>query len=1036
MKRLLAVAWPLLVPFWAVAQDLALAPPRLGEALRTLDRVERASPGLEQQLVLPERAGQNRVAWYDFEWRHFDAPPPGGGPGGVRLYFYAREREVAERALPVIRGAFVRLVDQFHYSPTKVIPYILYSSKREFQSTNVFQVSESVLGVTSPQDLKMSLPYFGDQERFREVSTHEMVHQFTIQKLMDASGSDFLPLVESLPLWFVEGIAEYYAKGGLDVETEGFLRDLVWNPDPEHKYEILPFAEDRIRGYVPTYKLGQARVAFVAEVYGKEKIQAFLENAHVMGSATGSAGAERSFAALVRRVLNEDLSQVDARWRTWLKKRYYAAYVRTRQDVPQVHLVPEAPHEIEAYAASPDGTAVLARQIDRDRGQVSLYLLDPRRPGSAVKVTGDNRPGVESLHPIDQSTLAVSNEVIAFAAQDGPTDSLYLQPWRRRGPSRSAALELGKRRKVAVVHPAGLHFIEVSDLAFSQDGSHVAFVALTEEGHRDIYVVPAEGGAARQLTDDAYDERDLYWGPDGIYCSSDATDHGHSNLFRIDPGSGARTRLTTWPAEDRHPVRLEGGAVVFSSDAGGKPDLYLLEGDRVRRLTDFTTGLSNPSPLAAGRGFYAQTFQRGRFHLVEVPRGSLLDDPPAPVLPPAGPPLAIPEDPVPADAPAYRGTSLASWKAENGFVVAGGGSGFFGGRAAVIFADLLRDQIVYLDLAVVGSLDYTQALLLYLNRSGRTTWALAFSHFVQLQFDTLDPTLSYLQRQMGISGELRFPLNRYQRFDVDLTLGGINRFCLTDESADIPLACVGMGEGPQTNHPAYPNGDPDWNRRNSGFTPTLTPSLRYGFDNVRFDFPAGPIDGSSILLEVGGSWLPTRSAVNGYARGDLSTWFRLVDRAKLMLRFAFGTSFAPNDVGRTWAQSWWVSAPDNLRGFYPLDLSYLVGQHYYVANAELHFPLEWLLRVHIFDYLAGVMALDFGSVFNDWHATIDPITNTVRGPWASRTLTGVLGVNVVLGPFLLRFHFGHPFDIGGQPTPALIDHVPWVFNFTLRYFFF
>jgi len=380
MRRLLAAAWALAVPFEIAAQDLTLAPPRLGEALRALDRVERASPGLEQQLVLPERAGQNRVAWYDFDWRHHDMPPPGGGPGGVRLYFYAREREVAERALPVIRGAFARLVDQFHYSPTKVFPYILYSSKREFQSTNVFQVSESVLGVTSPKDLKMSLPYFGNQARFREVSTHEMVHQFTIQKLMDAAGSDFLPLVESLPLWFVEGIAEYYAKGGLDVETEGFLRDLVWNPDPERKYEILPFAEDRVRGYVPTYKLGQARVAFVAEVYGKEKIQAFLENAHVMGSPSGPSGAERSFAALVRRVLNEDLGQVDARWRTWLKKRYYADYVKARQDVPQVRLVPEAPHEIEAYAASPDGTAVLARQIDRDRGQVSLHLLDPRYP--------------------------------------------------------------------------------------------------------------------------------------------------------------------------------------------------------------------------------------------------------------------------------------------------------------------------------------------------------------------------------------------------------------------------------------------------------------------------------------------------------------------------------------------------------------------------------------------------------------------------------------------------------------------------------
>ena len=68
MTRLLA-AWALFAPAVALAQEFTLAPPRLGDALRALDRVERASPQLEQELVMPERAGQNQVAWYDFDWR-------------------------------------------------------------------------------------------------------------------------------------------------------------------------------------------------------------------------------------------------------------------------------------------------------------------------------------------------------------------------------------------------------------------------------------------------------------------------------------------------------------------------------------------------------------------------------------------------------------------------------------------------------------------------------------------------------------------------------------------------------------------------------------------------------------------------------------------------------------------------------------------------------------------------------------------------------------------------------------------------------
>ncbi|HEX8909596.1 MAG TPA: hypothetical protein VF805_10355, partial [Anaeromyxobacteraceae bacterium] len=195
MRRLLAALWLAAAPLAAAGQGLQLARPNIGEELRRMDRLyERAERsglarprGFEQTFVLPERPGQNQVSWYDFDWLHLDVPSPSGGEGGIRLYFYRREREVAERALPVIRNAYLRLVDQFHYTPTKQIPFILYASQREFQATNVFQVTESVLGVTSPRDLKMSLPYFGNHELFREVSTHELAHQFTIQKLLDLS---------------------------------------------------------------------------------------------------------------------------------------------------------------------------------------------------------------------------------------------------------------------------------------------------------------------------------------------------------------------------------------------------------------------------------------------------------------------------------------------------------------------------------------------------------------------------------------------------------------------------------------------------------------------------------------------------------------------------------------------------------------------------------------------------------------------------------------------------------------------------------
>jgi hypothetical protein len=1047
MKRHLALLCLVALPAGAAAQAF-FAPPSIGEALRSMDRLRstesarglagRDERDLRQTFVLPERPGQNQVAWYDFQWQHYDVASPSGGRGGIRLYFYRSERRVAERALPVIRDAYLRLVDQFHYTPTKQIPYILYSSQREFQTTNVFAVNESVLGVTSPEDLKMSLPYFANRELFREVSTHELVHQFHIQKMLDLAGGDAMDsAIEALPLWFTEGIAEYYAKGGLDPEADLYLRDLVWNPDPGRHYEIVAFQDDRIRGYIPTYKLGQARITFIAEVYGKEKIQEFIEDASL-----GAGPGERGFAALTRRVLNEPLDEVDARWRAWLKRRYYARYTATRQDLPQVKDLAELKSEPEAFVASPDGTLLFYRGIDRDAGRASLYLADTRDPRGAVRIATDNRPGVESLHPIEHSVMAITSSLIAFAAQDGPGDALYAVPFRREPPRRGKApkLRVGPRRRLALVHPTGERFIEIADPAFSPDGKEIAFAALTESGEQDIYVVSSRGGTARRLTRDAFAEEDLAWGRDGIYFSSDATDHGRFNLFRIDPSTGARTRLTTGDWDDRHPSPLADGSVLFSSSQPGKPDLYLYQGGAIRRLTDFTTGLIHPSSAPGARGAWAGTFYGGRFRVVEVPRLAWLDEPAVAVAPPAGPVLEIPQERFPDRTPAYDPYALRNWRPEAGIVYGGGASDAVAGRAAILFSDLLRDHVLFLDLAVYGSFDFTQGIILYEDRSGRTARVLGAYHFAQQQLDRIDPTAAYFQRDFGVLGALRFPLDRFRRLELELSLGAVQRYCLSD-SGDLlrPLTC-GRLEG---EHPLLG----DWRARNGGVNPELGPTLRYGYDTVRYDPFTGPISGDSLLLEAGGGWLPWRSAIHGFVRGDAARWWRLSGRFNFMLRGAAGRSFAPGP-SKTWARSWWVTAADNLRGYDPFDVGYLVGQYYYVVNAELQFPLDPFLRLAIFDHLEGVAAVDFGGVFNRFTtapgcapdsgtcAEGNPSPPSALGFWDSRTLTGVLGLNVLFGPLLFRIHFGHPFDIGGVRTPALRTHSSWVTNLTLRYFFF
>jgi outer membrane protein assembly factor BamA len=310
-------------------------------------------------------------------------------------------------------------------------------------------------------------------------------------------------------------------------------------------------------------------------------------------------------------------------------------------------------------------------------------------------------------------------------------------------------------------------------------------------------------------------------------------------------------------------------------------------------------------------------------------------------------------------------------------------------------------------------------------------------HFVQQNLDRLDPNLVYYQRDFGLTGALRYPLDRFQRFEVELSVGAVQRYCLQDYSGLLTLSCNGIDPSVFATSP-YPDVG-TWKSRNDGTNLNLQPTVRYGYDTIRYDYFTGPLQGHSLLLELGGGWLPRREAVSGFFHFDAQQYFQLVGRANIGLRAAFGTSFSPDANSRIWERTWWLTSADNLRGFYPLDLENLIGSNFYVANAELQFPLDSIVRIPIFDYVEGVAALDFGGVFDRWTTRRQQDGTVLRrsdvGFWDARSLTGVLGFNVLFGPLLLRVHFGHPYSIGGLQTPALQDHTSWVTNVTLRYFF-
>lgn len=142
-----------------------------------------------------------------------------------------------------------------------------------------------------------------------------------------------------------------------------------------------------------------------------------------------------------------------------------------------------------------------------------------------------------------------------------------------------------------------------SDPAWSPDGVQVAYVN-GAEGRRDIYLIPAGGGAINDITNSpAFDEWAPDWSPDGAALAIAGKDASITNteIFRLDPLSGQRTRLTTAAGEDIFPSwSPDGMQIAFLSNRAGLSSdfqVYLMDADgqNVRLIYDQPVWLERPT---------------------------------------------------------------------------------------------------------------------------------------------------------------------------------------------------------------------------------------------------------------------------------------------------------------------------------------------------------------------------------------------------------------------------------------------------------
>jgi Tol biopolymer transport system component len=128
--------------------------------------------------------------------------------------------------------------------------------------------------------------------------------------------------------------------------------------------------------------------------------------------------------------------------------------------------------------------------------------------------------------------------------------------------------------------------------AWSANGQHIAF-ASGDVGHRDIYVMNANGQGLRNVTNTPDADEDWpEWAPTGNRIIFSSNREGNFEIYTVNMGGGQLTRLTFRPQDDKWPTYSpDGSRIAFQSDMGaaeGRTDVFVMnaDGSGVTRLTN------------------------------------------------------------------------------------------------------------------------------------------------------------------------------------------------------------------------------------------------------------------------------------------------------------------------------------------------------------------------------------------------------------------------------------------------------------------
>jgi len=522
--------------------------------------------------------GRNKVQYRSFDFQiikteHFD------------IYYYAQEREAALDAARMVERSYARLSRVLQHEFRDRKPVIVYASHTDFQQTNALSgsIDESTGGVTESLKSRIILPFTGSYADFDHVLTHELVHGFQYDILFSRGPvGEANPFMVRLPLWFMEGMAEYLSIGRIDALTHAWLRDAVLNG---YMRDIREMSE---RDDYLSYRFGQSLWAYIGEKWGDEVIGILLQKSTRLG-------VERAFAS----TLGLSLQELSAEWLGEVRKTYLGQITEHQRpddfaDRLTSHNKLYDPWYL-APAISPDGTRMVYLSQENDIS-FDLWLADARTGRQIRKlVSGAQSADFESLRFMYSGTaFSPDGRYVAFVAKAGGQDALNIYDLQRKKVIRKLKFPLNG----------------ITSPSWGPDNQRIVFSGL-EGGISDLFITDMQGQLTR-LTQDKYADLLPAWSPDGSTIAfttdrSPATDldllrYGELQVALYDLSTRAITPLPhQGDGKNVNPVwSPDGRKLIWVNDRTTVNNLYLYDLDTRAfwQITDLLSGAIAIAPTS------------------------------------------------------------------------------------------------------------------------------------------------------------------------------------------------------------------------------------------------------------------------------------------------------------------------------------------------------------------------------------------------------------------------------------------------------